>query len=124
MNLQTPNIVVFLALLSLGIFVVGRQEMKARDLEREIEERRKENLAKVPIIEEKLKNASLSQEERKEFENELEKSKRGLPNIPHYYPYNQRILGWPLGIVLLIGGATCLFINTSRKKGMSSRKRR
>lgn len=115
-NLNTPNIVVFVALLMLGGFIAGWQEMNARELEREIEERRKQNLAKVPIIEEKLKNESLSQEERKELENELGMSNKGMPNIPNWYPYNQRILGWPLGIVLMIGGAICLFVNTSKKK--------
>ncbi len=118
-NLSTPNIVVFIALIVLGGFVAGRQEMKAQDLEREIEERRKENLAKVPIIEEKLKNESLPEEERKELEIELDKSKKGMPNIPYWYPYNQRMLGWPLGIALMIGGAICLFVNTSKKKAKS-----
>jgi hypothetical protein len=109
-NLKLANIAAFITLFLIGGLIAGRQEMKARELERKIRERHYENLAKVPFIEEKLKSDSLSQDERKKLENELEISKRGLPNIPHYFPYNQRIIGWPLGIALMIGGVTCLFV--------------
>ena len=111
-NLKTPNLIAFIVLLTLGGFVAGRQEMKARKLEKEIRKRRVENLAKVPVIEEKLKNESLSPEDKKELEHELRLSKDGLPNTAPYRVYNIRILGWPLGITLMFSGIICLFVKS------------
>ena len=106
------NITICAVLVIIGASIAYQHEVEARRIERSIKKRRAENLAKVPLIEKKLENPALSKEDRNKLEGELNASRNGMPHAPHYFPYNRRITGWPIGIALMLGGIACLFIKS------------
>jgi hypothetical protein len=114
MKPRIVNISICAVLVIIGASIAYIHEAEARRIESSIQRRRAENIAKVPLLEKQLENPSLSQEDKNKIEKELRASRNGMPNTPPYFPYNERVTGWPIGIALMLGGIACLFVKSSK----------
>jgi len=109
------SILACVILVAIGASTAYRYEMKARRIERSIKQRRAENLAEVPVIEAKLDDQSISDAERMQLEGILSQRQKGMPHAPGYFPYNERITGWPIGSAFMLGGIACLFVKLRKE---------
>jgi Flp pilus assembly protein TadB len=114
MRIRPVNLAICVVFVTMGLFMVTIQERKARAIERETQRFMLDKLQHIFDVLGQLQAPHLTNEQRESLLSELRKIDAEQPKHASYQPYHERLKGWPLGSLLVIGGVAALFVHPRR----------